>query len=149
MTFRTAAARASGPRSAVRSMKLLTLWYCCAPSSGMSSGSSGASFASRSARSTVRRMAASSSTLVDAEARRRPTVLVTDRVVSVTPPDVVISLPAKRVLPLQPLPMLTRVSSAFATARARSARARASSRVMMWAPSGANRECGIRNSSPC
>ena len=85
----------------------------------MSSGSSGASRASRSDSSTVRLSDASSSTLVDAEARRRPIVLVTVMVVSVTPPAVVISLAAKRVFPLQPDPTVTRVCSAFARERTR------------------------------
>ena len=50
----------------------------------MISGSSGDSFARRSARSTVRASDASSSTFVDADARRLPIVLMTLTVVSVT-----------------------------------------------------------------
>ena len=114
MTRFVASARASGPRSAVAWMKLSTGVYDCGPSSGMISGSSGASLARRSARSTVRRSAASSNTFDDTEARRFAVVLTTLSVVSVIPPDVVISPPAKRVLPLQSLAMTTRVSSAFA-----------------------------------
>jgi hypothetical protein len=113
----------------VRSTNAGTEGYWCVPSSGMSSGSSGASRASRSDSSTVRLSDASSSTFVDAEARRRPIVLVMVTVVSVTPPAVVISLAAKRVLPLHPDEMLTRVCSAVARERTRVLSARAWSRV--------------------
>ena len=60
---------------------------------------------------------------VFADARRFPMVEVTVMLVFVVPPLVVISLPANRVLPLHPLVMLTRVSSAFAKERTRSASA--------------------------
>ena len=66
---------------------------------------------------------------VDADARFFPTLDVTVTVVFVEPPLVVISLPAKRVLPLHALVMFTRVSSAFANASTRSASAFACSRV--------------------
>ena len=95
----------------------------------MISGSSGESLARRSARSTARRSDASSSTLVEADARRLPIVLVIVSVVSVMPPEVVISLPAKRVLPLHELEMLTRVSSPWAMASTLSASAFACSRL--------------------
>ena len=49
----------------------------CGPSSGISSGSSGDRRASCAARSTVRFSDASSSTFVDADARRLPIVTVT------------------------------------------------------------------------
>ena len=55
---------------------------------------------------------ASSSTLVDADARRVPIVTVTVTMMSVMPPDVVMLASAKRVLPLHVLVMLTRVWSA-------------------------------------
>ena len=111
----------------------------------MSSGSSGLSFASDSARSTVRFRLSSSSTLVVADARRLPIVDVTVTMVSVVPPLVVISLPAKRVLPLQPLVMLTRVSSALANDSTRSASALACSRVRK---SGVGGEEGLGISLP-
>jgi hypothetical protein len=52
--------------------------------------------------------------LVDAEARRFPIVLTTVTEISLLSPDVVISPPAKRVLPLQSLEIETRVESAVA-----------------------------------
>ncbi len=127
--------------------------YCCGPSSGISSGSSGDNRASRSARSTVRRRLASSSTFVVAEARRRPIVDVTVSEVSVMPPDVVISAPAKRVLPLHPVFRLTRVSSAFAIPSTRSVSVFAWSRVRngasaLWKSQGSKSDF-IRRSSPC
>ena len=63
------------------------------------------------ASSTVRFSDASSSTLVDADARRLPIVTVTVTDVSVMPPDVVMLASAKRVLPLHSLVMFTRVWS--------------------------------------
>ena len=116
----------------------------------MISGSSGASRASRSESSTVRRSAASSRMFVDTDARRLPTVLTTETVVSVMPPDVVISPPAKRVLPLQSLEMETRVSSAFANESTLSAIALACSRVRSGGAKVVKRERGaIRRSSRC
>jgi hypothetical protein len=56
-------------------------------------------------------------------------VHVTVTVVSVEPPAVVISLAAKRVLPLQPERMFTRVSSAVLKASTRFASACICSRV--------------------
>ena len=77
----------------------------------------------------MRRSHPSSTTFDDTEAPRFPSALTTETVVSVMPPDVVISPPAKRVLPLQLLEMETRVSSAFANDNTRSAMAFACSRV--------------------
>src|ERR1700759_4022322 len=107
----------------------------------MSSGLSGLSLASDSANATVRFRLSSSSTLVVADARRLPIVDVIVTSVFVVPPLVVISLPANRVLPLQPVVMLTRVSSAFANDNARSHNAFACSRVMKSA-SAAKRDFG-------
>ena len=89
----------------------------------MISGSSGDSFASVAANSTVRFSAASSSTLVDDEARRLPIVTVTVTVVLVTPPDVVMLASAKRVLPPHSLVTFTRVSRPAASDSTRSAMA--------------------------
>jgi len=94
-------------------------------SSGIASGSSGLSFARRSARSTVRLRLSSSRMFVDDDARRLPIVDVTVMSVFVVPPLVVISFPAKRVLPLHPLTTVTRVSSAALSFRTRSVIARA------------------------
>ena len=89
----------------------------------MISGSSGDNFARVAANSTVRFNAASSSTLVDDEARRLPIVTVTVTVVLVTPPDVVMLASAKRVLPPHSLVTFTRDSSPAASDSTRSAMA--------------------------
>ena len=71
----------------------------------------------------MRWSAASSKTFDETVARRLPIVLMTLSVVSVMPPEVVISPPAKRVLPLHWLEITTRVSSAFENASTLSAMA--------------------------
>jgi hypothetical protein len=67
--------------------------------------------------------------LVDADARRRPTVLVTVSVRSAELPEVVISPPAKRVCPVHEARTTTRVSSAVAYDSTRFVSASISARV--------------------
>ena len=75
-------------------------------------------------------------------------VIVTDE--SVVSPDVVISPPAKRVLPLQPLVIATRVSSALANDSTLSVIALDCSRVSSAGAYAENSERGaIRRSSRC
>lgn len=92
--FFAAVARCSGVRLAVVSKKFWISRYCCGPSSGMISGSSGESFARRAERSTVRRRLSSSRTLVVADARFLPKVLAMVTVVFAVSPDVVTCPPA-------------------------------------------------------
>jgi hypothetical protein len=145
----TALARVSAFKSAVRSTNASTAAYDCGPSSGMNSGSSGDNRARRAARSTVRFNDASSSTFVEADARRRPTAIDTVSVVSVTPPDVVMLASAKRVLPLHSLVMLTRACSPALRESTRAASAFASSRVSRPGPPTLATPCALKTSAVC
>src|SRR6185503_11540412 len=103
------------------------------------------------ARSTVRLSDASSRTLVDDDARRFPIVLTTVMLTSLLSPEVVISPPAKRVLPLHPLSTTTRVSSAFAKPITLFASALACSAVRRFSAAAADekRERGLTLFSLC
>ena len=146
--LRTAATRPAASRAAVESLHPFASAYCCGPSSGIASGSSGASFASRSDVSTTQRSPSSSSLLVVALALRFPNELFTVIVVSLSSPAVDTWFTAKRVLPRTAPSIVTRASSAVEKDRARFAIASASEREIVAAPAS-RLLTRLMPSSPC
>ena len=147
VTARTAAARPAGSRFAVTVLHPGDSSYVCAPSSGIASGSSGASFASRSDRSTDARSDVSSSLFVVVLALRVPNVLRIDTMTLALSPPLDTWFTANRVFPRAPAMIDTRVCSALANASTRLASACASS--FERKPGGSNSDRGLMPSSPC
>src|SRR5579863_2508308 len=116
-----ARARCSGVTEAVVSKYASTAAYCCGPSGGTASGSSGASFASSSDRATAAATASSDVSLIWTTACLGPNDVLIVTTVSVTSPAVASWFAAKRVLPATVLVTVTSHPSAVDRFSARSA----------------------------